>query len=125
MGAYVAQPCSHVYAVCSSLMLVTRSQWRVPGADSLLAVYLACSGAWTQLVPGQSLTIEPVLVEGGSTGAHWKWRDGWTLSAVDNSLSAQFEVTVVVRSAEEGGGCEVVTPFLTSWKDEADAVGSV
>jgi methionine aminopeptidase len=76
------------------------------------------TAAWQQLVPGQALTIEPVLMEAGATAAVKKWSDGWTMAVGDHSLSAQFEVTVIVREPKEGGGCEVVTPFLTEWEDE-------
>jgi hypothetical protein len=36
----------------------------------------------------------------------------WTHDTSDGSLSAQFEYTLAVRSQEEGGGCEVLTPAL-------------
>jgi hypothetical protein len=36
----------------------------------------------------------------------------WTHATADGSLSAQYEYTVAVRSQEEGGGCEVITPPL-------------
>jgi hypothetical protein len=68
-------------------------------------------------VPGQAFTIEPVLVEAGGVARVRIWPDEWTAVSWDGSLSAQFEVTVIVRAPELGGGCEVVTPF--AWKESA------
>jgi methionyl aminopeptidase len=47
-----------------------------------------------QIVPGMVFTIEPMLTLGA--GDVRVSNDGWTLVTKDNSLSAQFEVTVAV-----------------------------
>ncbi len=58
----------------------------------------------TQLVPGMTFTIEPMITEGS-----WElgriWADGWTAPTRDLSRSAQFEHTVLVTAT----GVEVLT----------------
>ncbi|MCU0608424.1 MAG: type I methionyl aminopeptidase [Chitinispirillaceae bacterium] len=54
--------------------------------------------------PGMTMTIEPMINLGGWEVTLDK-KDGWTVRTKDNSLSAQFEHTVLVT----GEGCEVLT----------------
>ncbi|KAL6751159.1 peptidase M24, structural domain-containing protein [Haematococcus lacustris] len=73
---------------------------------------LGHTDSWSVMRPGQAFTIEPILIERNGSRLMRKLDDGWTWVSTDRSLSAQFEVTVVVRRPEEGGGCEVLTPPL-------------
>ena len=51
----------------------------------------------------QTFTIEPIFIEGDP--AHRVWDDGWTVVAVDGSLSAQNEHTILITP----DGCEILT----------------
>lgn len=56
-----------------------------------------------KLIPGMIFTIEPIINDGSpkvSIG-----QDGWTVKSSDNSLSAQYEHTVLVTDE----GCEILT----------------
>jgi methionyl aminopeptidase len=55
------------------------------------------------LRPGMVLAIEPMLTTG--SGEVYTEVDGWTVTTVDHSLSAQFEHTVLVTSK----GAEILT----------------
>ncbi|CAO2200968.1 unnamed protein product [Urochloa humidicola] len=55
------------------------------------------------MVAGQTFTIEPTLSMGSTKCVLWD--DGWTAVAVDGSLSAQFEHTVLVTR----NGVEILT----------------
>ena len=59
--------------------------------------------ARTELVPGMTFTIEPMI----TTGAwqHEMWDDGWTAVTVDRSRTAQFEHTLLVTD----DGADVLT----------------
>ena len=57
-----------------------------------------------KLVPGMVLAIEP-MVNMGEDEVRMK-RDGWTVVTADGSLSAHYEVTIVVTE----DGMEVLTP---------------
>ncbi len=58
----------------------------------------------TRLQAGQTFTIEPMIAVGdGSTYSIWP--DGWTAVTGDNSLTAQFEHTVLVTET----GVEILT----------------
>lgn len=57
----------------------------------------------TELLPGMTFTIEPMLTLG--TYDWDQWDDGWTVLTADRSLSAQFEHTVLVTD----DGVEVLT----------------
>ena len=47
------------------------------------------------IVPGMVFTVEPMLTLGTR---EWEmWDDGWTVTTLDKSITAQFEHTVVVR----------------------------
>ena len=53
-------------------------------------------GGGGPIVPGMVLNVEPVVTFGN--GAVNQISDGWSYVTADGSLSAQFEVTVAVRS---------------------------
>jgi methionyl aminopeptidase len=58
----------------------------------------------TRLQPGMTFTIEPMIAVG--TGKEYDiWDDGWTAVTGDNSLTAQFEHTVLVTEK----GVEILT----------------
>jgi methionyl aminopeptidase len=58
-----------------------------------------------ELQPGMIFTIEPMLI-GDVTGQCTEWTsDGWTVSTVDGSLSAQFEHTILITDE----GSEILT----------------
>ena len=59
-----------------------------------------------RLRAGMTLAVEPILNAGGKTCR--TLRDGWTVVTVDNSLSAQWEHTVVVTQ----DGCDILTDRL-------------
>ena len=55
--------------------------------------------------PGQTFTVEPMLVAGNPA---WRtWKDNWTVVTKDGSPTAQFEHTVLITNS----GHEV----LTTW----------
>ena len=56
-----------------------------------------------ELKPGMTLAIEPILNAGSK--ATKTLRDRWTVVTLDNSLSAQFEHTVLVTET----GYEILT----------------
>lgn len=51
------------------------------------------------LAPGMTFTVEP-MVNAGAWGVTTDSRDKWTVRTSDGSLSAQFEHTILVTSAE-------------------------
>lgn len=55
------------------------------------------------MMPGMTFTIEPMLTVGSPKERFW--RDGWTASTVDGSLSAQAEHSLLITDT----GCEVLT----------------
>jgi methionyl aminopeptidase len=57
----------------------------------------------TELVPGMTFTIEPMITLGSPE--LWVWDDGWTAVTRDGSRSAQFEHTMVVTET----GVELLT----------------
>ena len=59
--------------------------------------------ARTELVPGMTFTIEPMITVGDHR--HDLWPDGWTAVTKDRSRTAQFEHTLVVTD----DGAEVLT----------------
>jgi len=59
-----------------------------------------------RLRPGMTLAVEPILNAGGR--ACRTLRDGWTVVTEDDSLSAQWEHTVVVTR----DGCDILTDRL-------------
>lgn len=66
------------------------------------------STATTELVPGMTFTIEPMITLGD--WHHTLWNDGWTAVTRDLSRTAQFEHTVLVTDT----GVEVLTgPTVT------------
>ena len=57
----------------------------------------------TEMLPGMTFTIEPMLTLGTT---EWdQWDDGWTVVTADRRLTAQFEHTVLVTDT----GVEVLT----------------
>ena len=57
----------------------------------------------TEMVPGMVFTIEPMLTLGGIA---WDmWADNWTVTTKDQSITAQFEHTLVVTES----GYEILT----------------
>ncbi|GBU22732.1 methionine aminopeptidase [Fibrobacteres bacterium R8-0-B4] len=56
------------------------------------------------MLPGMTLTIEPMINLGGYEVTTDK-KDGWTVRTLDGSLSAQFEHTLLVTDS----GAEVLT----------------
>jgi methionyl aminopeptidase len=60
-------------------------------------------GARTELVPGMTFTIEPMINQG--TWKHVTWDDNWTAVTADLQRSAQFEHTVHVTER----GVEILT----------------
>lgn len=61
------------------------------------------SSATTELVPGMTFTIEPMITLGD--WHHTLWSDGWTAVTRDLSRTAQFEHTVLVTA----DGVEILT----------------
>ncbi|MCU1595566.1 MAG: methionine aminopeptidase [Frankiales bacterium] len=59
--------------------------------------------ARTELLPGMTFTIEPMITIGD--WHHEMWDDGWTAVTVDRSRTAQFEHTLVVTET----GAEILT----------------
>jgi methionyl aminopeptidase len=59
--------------------------------------------ATTEMVPGMTFTVEPMLTAG--TWQHRLWDDGWTAVTADGKRSAQFEHTLVVTE----DGAEILT----------------
>jgi methionyl aminopeptidase len=53
--------------------------------------------ARTQLEPGMTFTIEPMITIGG--WQHEMWEDGWTAVTADRSRTAQFEHTLLVTDS--------------------------
>ena len=57
----------------------------------------------TEMVPGMTFTIEPMLTLGT---IDWDiWDDGWTVVTKDRKRTAQFEHTLVVTDS----GAEILT----------------
>ena len=66
----------------------------------------------TELRPGMTFTIEPILTEpGGSAAIHDVFGDGWAYATRDRSWTAQYEHTVLVAEPtdENPSGVEVLT----------------
>jgi methionyl aminopeptidase len=57
----------------------------------------------TQIKPGMTFTIEPMITLG--TAKNETWDDGWTVTTLDRNLTAQFEHTLVVTDE----GAEILT----------------
>ena len=55
--------------------------------------------------PGMTFTVEPMLNMGGDWRVYVDKADGWTVYSKDNSMSAQFEHTVLVTNE----GVEILT----------------
>lgn len=62
--------------------------------NGLVVLHYDSPGDHEQLVPGMTLTIEPMINLGGLE--YDVWSDGWTVSTRDKQWTAQFEHTLVV-----------------------------
>lgn len=62
-------------------------------------------GSGIKLEDGMVLAIEP-MINMGKAGVKF-WKDGWTVSSVDNKPSAHFEHTVAIRK----GNADVLSTF--------------
>ena len=58
-----------------------------------------------ELKPGMIFTVEPMVNFGGNSGVKTSAEDGWTVTTIDESVSAQFEHTVLVTET----GVEILT----------------
>jgi methionyl aminopeptidase len=58
-----------------------------------------------RLKKGMIFTIEPMIVMGASHQVETSQEDGWTVTSIDGSLSAQFEHTILVTDV----GAEILT----------------
>ncbi len=58
-----------------------------------------------ELKPGMTFTVEPMVNMGNSSGVVTSNEDGWTVTTLDGSVSAQFEHTVLVTET----GVEILT----------------
>ncbi len=63
----------------------------------------------TEIKPGMTFTIEPMLTMGDWDAK--MWNDGWTASTRDQSRTAQFEHTLLIT---EDGAEILTTPTDTS-----------
>jgi methionyl aminopeptidase len=59
--------------------------------------------ATTEILPGMTFTVEPMINRG--TWRHKVWPDGWTAVTADGERSAQFEHTILVTER----GAEILT----------------
>ncbi|MBC8052003.1 MAG: type I methionyl aminopeptidase [Sphingobacteriaceae bacterium] len=62
-------------------------------------------GSGIKLEEGMVLAIEP-MINMGRAGVKF-WKDGWTVSSIDNKPSAHFEHTVAIRK----GGADILSTF--------------
>ena len=62
--------------------------------SNLFVPHVDTPDATTEMVPGMTFTIEPMITLG--TNQYDTWPDGWTVVTKDGSLSAHFEHTVAV-----------------------------
>ena len=59
----------------------------------------------TKLVPGMVITVEPMLIEGGTDDVYTDGKDGYSVYTKDGSKSAHFEHTIVITEK----GAEILT----------------
>ena len=59
-----------------------------------------------RIKPGMIFTIEP-MINMGAADCHTLESDGWTVVTNDNSLSSQFEHTIVITK----DGAEILSPW--------------
>lgn len=62
-------------------------------------------GSGTKLVPGMVITVEPMLIEGGTDDVYTDLNDGYSVYTKDKSKSAHFEHTIVITE----NGAEILT----------------
>ncbi|MFZ2151503.1 MAG: type I methionyl aminopeptidase [Minisyncoccia bacterium] len=58
-----------------------------------------------KLVPGMVITVEPMLILGGTDDVYTDGKDGYSVYTKDGSKSAHFEHTIVIRE----NGAEILT----------------
>jgi len=62
-------------------------------------------GNATKLVPGMVITVEPMLIAGGTDDVYTDGKDGYSVYTKDGSNSAHFEHTIVITEK----GAEILT----------------
>lgn len=62
-------------------------------------------GSATKLVPGMVITVEPMLIAGGTDDVYTDGKDGYSVYTQDGSKSAHFEHTIVITEK----GAEILT----------------
>jgi methionyl aminopeptidase len=62
-------------------------------------------GGATKLVPGMVITVEPMLIAGGTDDVYTDGKDGYSVYTKDGSKSAHFEHTIVITEK----GAEILT----------------
>lgn len=62
-------------------------------------------GSATKLVPGMVITVEPMLIAGGTDDVYTDGKDGYSVYTKDGSNSAHFEHTIVITEK----GAEILT----------------
>lgn len=62
-------------------------------------------GSATKLVPGMVITVEPMLIAGGTDDVYTDGKDGYSVYTKDGSKSAHFEHTIVITEK----GAEILT----------------
>lgn len=62
-------------------------------------------GTATKLVPGMVITVEPMLIAGGTDDVYTDGKDGYSVYTKDGSKSAHFEHTIVITE----NGAEILT----------------
>lgn len=59
----------------------------------------------TKLVPGMVITVEPMLIQGGTDDVYTSGKDGYSVFTKDKSNSAHFEHTIVITE----DGADILT----------------
>lgn len=62
-------------------------------------------GSTTKLLPGMVITVEPMLIAGGTDDVYTDGKDGYSVYTKDGSKSAHFEHTIVITK----NGAEILT----------------
>ena len=62
-------------------------------------------GSATKLLPGMVITVEPMLIAGGTDDVYTDGKDGYSVYTKDGSKSAHFEHTIVITEK----GAEILT----------------
>lgn len=72
--------------------------------NGLIVLHYDSPSSSETLVPGMTLTVEPMITAGSVD--YTIWNDGWTVATTSKKWVAQFEHTVVVTES----GYEILTP---------------